>query len=97
MRAWNVGYLVFVAFLIVLTVTLSVLDPSLGRGEPQFSGLYLLMAMLFWLAAFVFFAVNAILAVAALIRGRAAAQPLIGCALPIIVGTVVLWYFNHHG
>jgi hypothetical protein len=96
----NIGYVVFVVSLIVLIVTLSVLDPGYGPGEgPQFSGL---AAPLFWvvfwvgfigggailMVSLVFFAVSAVLAIVALVRGRSAAKPLIGCALPILVVAV---------
>jgi cbb3-type cytochrome oxidase subunit 1 len=93
----NIGYMVFVVSLVVLGVTQSVLDRSYGGGGPQFSGSYL-AAPLFWvlfmgggpilMVSVVFFAVNAVLAIVALVRGRSAAKPLIGCALPILVVAV---------
>jgi len=46
--------------------------------------LFLAGAMVFWVVSFIFFIVNAAFAIAALIRGRSAAKPLIGCALPIL-------------
>jgi hypothetical protein len=94
----NVGYVVFVVSLIVLVVTLSALDPGYGPGGggPQYS--FFLAAPLFWvlfigggpilMVSIVFFAVNAVLTMVALVRGRSAAKPLIGCALPILVVAV---------
>jgi hypothetical protein len=89
MGAGNVGYLVFVVFLIVLTVTLWVLNSS--HPSREVLEIMARIAMVFVSVSFVFFAVNAILAVAALIRSRSAAKPLIGCALAIIVVPVVWW------
>ena len=66
------------------------------RGGPQCS--FFLAAPLFWvlfigggpilMVSIVFFAVNAVLTMVALVRGRSAAKPLIGCALPILVVAV---------
>jgi|SRR5208283_1287463 len=81
-RRWEHWYVVFVLFLIVLAVTLAVLGGE-HAGE-DYGGLFLVGAMVFWVVSFIFFIVNAAFAIAALIRGRSAAKPLIGCALPIL-------------
>ncbi len=93
----NIGYVVFVVSLIVLVITLSALDPGYGPGGgPQYS--FFLAAPLFWvlfigggpilMGSVGFFAVNTVLTMVALVRGRSAAKPLIGCALPILVVAV---------
>ncbi len=86
----NIGYVIFVLSLIVGTVTLSMFGGE-HVGE-EYGGLFLAVAILFWLVSFIFFTVNVVWAIAALIRGRSAAKPLIGCAMPILVVAVPwLW------
>jgi hypothetical protein len=80
---WNIGYVIFIVFLIALVVTLSVFGGEYAGAD--YGGLLLLAAMLFWVVSFIFFIVNAALLIVALITGRSAAKPLIGCALPILV------------
>jgi hypothetical protein len=82
----NFAYTIFVIILIPLANILEVSGPS---GPDSGGGI--MFGLIVWaLVSFVFFLVNAILLIVALIKERNAMKPFIGCLLPVIVVVATL-------
>jgi hypothetical protein len=75
----NIAYLASIPLLIILAIAL---EASGARG-PDAHGAGGAAVMIWGIGSTVFFLVNAVLAIVALIRGQPAAKPAIACALPL--------------
>jgi len=84
----NLAYAAFTVLLIPAAIWLE----STGPRGPDSGGGIMAGLMLWGLASLAFFAVNAVLAVVAIVKGRPLAKPLLACALPllIIAATMIL-------
>jgi hypothetical protein len=82
----NIAYLIFLMLLVPFGIALEASGP---RG-PDSGGGVGAAVLLGGLASAAYLAVNAVLAVVALIRGRPLAKPLIACALPIAIVLLML-------
>jgi hypothetical protein len=80
----NIAYLASIPLLIVLAVTLE----ASGAQGPDARGAGGAAVLIWGIGSTVFFLVNAVLAIIALVRGQPAAKPAIACAMPL--GLVLL-------
>ena len=77
----NIAYIAFVILLVPFGMALE----ASGPGGPDRGGGVAAALMLGGIGTAVFFVVNAILLIVALVKNRPAAKPAIACALPIAI------------
>jgi hypothetical protein len=86
---WGRRNFAYTIFVIMLIPVANILEAS-GPSGPD-SGGGIMFGLIVWaLVSFVFFLVNAILLIVALIKERNAMKPFIGCLLPVIVVVATL-------
>jgi hypothetical protein len=76
----SVAYVVFVALLFPFAMLLE----AAGPHGPDSGGGGMTALVLWALVSLVFFAVNLVLVIVALAKGRSPQRPLIACALPVL-------------
>ena len=94
-KTWGRRNLAYLLFVIILIPIANLLEAG-GPGGPDAGGGIMLGLIVWGLVSLVFFVVNAIMLITALVKGASAMKPFIACLLPVfaIVGTLLaeeLW------
>lgn len=86
---WGRRNLAYTIFVIILIPLANILEAN-GPSGPDAGGGIMLGLIVWALVSLVFFVVNAILLVVALVKEKTAMKPFIACLLPVIVVVATL-------